>query len=436
MTPDIKVIINEFGPIKNTEITFAPMMIFTGNSNLGKSYVNYLIYYFVSSFTEGRLVKLISNKIIAEQKEQSFSITEDDIRMWLNDSTEEFMRDFLGDNSLTCSANYVFSIKESIQSDKITIQYAERQPDNQSSPKTSVDKFLTDIPILSVSVNNEIIRFLSYSSKERVITNILSKYLQRHIFGKEISKSVILPPARGSFVGENFSFKEKVATSAGMYRIFLRDYDQGLTPNWTNKDEQFFNARIEKLTGGELITDKGTQYLVLPTGHKLPLSAAASSIKELSPLFFYLKNWGTSNLSICIEEPEAHLHPSMQTAIADLLVACLNKNMFVQLTTHSDYFLQRINQLLKLGYIRQSDRNHFDKIAHEQHLNSRHYLNAENIKAYYFHLNEENEVKVESLNITEQGIPLSSFFQTVKDLAEQDDYLENELENLSTNGND
>lgn len=436
MAPNIKVIINDFGPIKDTEIIFAPMMIFTGNSNMGKSYVNYLMYYLVSSFTEGRLSELIGNKIVSGQKEQNFSVSEDEIRLWLNGSVEEFMQDFLGDNTLTCSVNFIFSIKDDKYADKINIRYTEHSPEELNRQKNSTDNFIVEAPNLSISVNDKTVRVISYISKERAIANILENYLQHHIFGRSISKSVILPPARGSFVGENFSFKEKVASAAGMYRIFLRDYDQGLNPFLRNKDEQFFNARIQSLTGGELITDKGTQYLILPTGHRLPLSAAASSIKELSPLFFYLKNWNAVNLSICIEEPEAHLHPSMQTAIADFLAACLNKDMFIQLTTHSDYFLQRINQLLKLGHIRRFDKQRFEEIAREQHLNNRYYIDNENVKAYYFHLNEKNEVKIELLDITEQGMPLASFFQTVKNLAEQDDFLENELEKLNAGEND
>ncbi len=51
----VKIIINELGLIKNQEAILSPIMIFTGNSNVGKSYANYLMYYFFSSFTEGNL---------------------------------------------------------------------------------------------------------------------------------------------------------------------------------------------------------------------------------------------------------------------------------------------------------------------------------------------------------------------------------------------
>ena len=111
MLSDIKITINEFGPIRNAHITLAPMMIFTGNSNLGKSYVNYLVYYFFSSFTENKLGGLIRGKIKEEAQEQAFLLTEDDIRLWLNRNVQEFMCDFLGDSNLICDVNFVFRLE-------------------------------------------------------------------------------------------------------------------------------------------------------------------------------------------------------------------------------------------------------------------------------------------------------------------------------------
>ena len=112
MQSNIKIIINEFGPIRNAQIALAPMMIFTGNSNLGKSYVNYLVYYFLSSFTENRLNGLIRGKIKENLQEQAFLLTEDDIRLWLNQNVQDFMCDFLGDSNLICDVNFIFKLAE------------------------------------------------------------------------------------------------------------------------------------------------------------------------------------------------------------------------------------------------------------------------------------------------------------------------------------
>lgn len=428
MKSNIKIKINELGPIKNAEISFAPLMIFTGNSSLGKSYINYIIYYLTSSLTEkrGLLDELVAEKMKTAQ-EQTFYITLEEICQQLTKGCPDFMRDFLGDPSLTCDIEFHLESTDKLPDGKLKVKMEEITEEMKKK------FFYQDIhakDMISLTINDRgTYFFIPNRSKEESIAYRIQQHVQRYFWERQIQKSIILPPARGSFVGENFSFKEKIATSAGMYSLFLNDYDFGLRkpPFTIKKDKQniFFQEQIKQLTGGDLISEKGIQYLVLETGHKLPLTAAASSIRELSPLLFYIKNWGDYKLSICIEEPEAHLHPEMQVAVADLLATCINKKMFVQLTTHSDYFLQRMNQLLKLGKIKELDNSSFTKIAEEkkQHV----YLNRDDIHAYYFYVDKNKNIQIQPMPINEDGIPFSSFFKTVKDLSNEDEYINNHL---------
>ena len=118
----------------------------------------------------------------------------------------------------------------------------------------------------------------------------------------------------------------------------------------------------------------------------------------------------------------------MQVDIANLLAALFNKQSFLQLTTHSDYFLQRINQLIKIGYIRQEQPEAYKKLCEDRKLNNRFNLDAGQIKAYYFHADENHQSHVEELEIGRNGIPFSTFFDTVKKLREEEDYLNDILE--------
>lgn len=419
----IEIIINEFGPLSNQTITLAPFMIFTGKSGLGKSYANYLTYYFFSSFTEGRLKGLVENKIKKNRTDQQFTITEDELRQWLNNGVQEFMRDFLGDDSLTCQVNFSFSLGKDKQ---LNISYTEEELNKESQNNI----FNTTA---KVTINGRIDYFpftLNPEGASEIIAVSLSSHLKQNLFEQQIVKSIILPPARGAYVGENYTTKDRIASSTGMYRLFLRDSDQSLISFVGGKpDRQFFTSQIEKLIDGKLVSEKGLQSLTLPNGHKISLTASASSIKELSPLLYYMMNWSNMPLSICLEEPEAHLHPDMQVDIANLLAALFNKQYFLQLTTHSDYFLQRINQLIKIGYIRQEQPEAYKQLCKDQKLNNRFYLDANQIKAYYFHADENHQSHVEELKIGRNGIPFSTFFDTVKRLREEEDYLNDILDN-------
>lgn len=418
----IEIIINEFGPLSNQTITLAPFMIFTGKSGLGKSYANYLTYYFFSSFTEGRLKGLVENKIKKNRTDQQFTITEDELRQWLNNGVQEFMRDFLGDDSLTCQVNFSFSLGKDKQ---LNISYTEEELNKESQNNI----FNTTA---KVTINGRIDYFpftLNPEGASGIIAVSLSSHLKQNLFEQQIVKSIILPPARGAYVGENYTTKDRIASSTGMYRLFLRDSDQSLISLIGGKpDRQFFTSQIEKLIDGKLVSEKGLQSLTLPNGHKISLTASASSIKELSPLLYYMMNWSNMPLSICLEEPEAHLHPDMQVDIANLLAALFNKQSFLQLTTHSDYFLQRINQLIKIGYIRQEQPEAYKQLCKDQKLNNRFYLDANQIKAYYFYADENHQSHVEELKIGRNGIPFSTFFDTVKRLREEEDYLNDILD--------
>ena len=47
-----------------------------------------------------------------------------------------------------------------------------------------------------------------------------------------------------------------------------------------------------------------------------------------------------------MEEPEAHLHPLKQRMMADIIGALSHNGAIMQITTHSDYFLRRLNELI------------------------------------------------------------------------------------------
>lgn len=430
----MKIKVIKFGPIENAEIDFAPMMVFTGDSNLGKSYINYLMYYVVYSITNrDELEKFIAQK---RKGKNEFEIAIKSIEGWLESRVEPFMATFLNSPDIKCSVKFeltpsnpdkVYQCKIS-QTDITDILPTE---DKLEFPFLKVQHFFVDIN----GEQNMFSVFGSNKDANSVITRHLSDILMNDIFGQKIESVFILPPARGAFVGENYTLKDKISSSVGMYRMFLNDYDEATSPMFSYISEQRKNVKkysteIERLLNGKLSSHDGKQYLELKNGQEIPLSASASSIKELSPFLFALQNDPVTQRSFCIEEPEAHLHPQMQINVTDLIASCFSDGMMFQFTTHSDYVIQRINQLIKLNYIKKHDKKRFSTLCERYNFNKRHCINPAKVKMYYFAINEEGKVTIEQLNVTEIGVPMATFFEVVRSISEVEDDLENAIDEI------
>ena len=60
---------------------------------------------------------------------------------------------------------------------------------------------------------------------------------------------------------------------------------------------------------------------------------------------------------LIIEEPEAHLHPAAQTQMAVALTGLVRAGVRVVLTTHSDWLLKEISNLIREGELREKPVN-------------------------------------------------------------------------------
>ena len=95
-----------------------------------------------------------------------------------------------------------------------------------------------------------------------------------------------------------------------------------------------------------------------PTDWKeeLPLMRASSMVSELAPVVLYLRYVVDAGDVLIIEEPEAHLHPGMQAALARELARLVRAGVRIVLTTHSEWLLEQIANLVKLSALPTSQR--------------------------------------------------------------------------------
>lgn len=419
---NINIHIIELGPVKDCNLSLAPVMLFTGKSNLGKSYVNFLAYYVYSLFSGPRIYEFISNKITVDlenAKKFSFSLKIDELRLWMENDVKSFFQYLLSYKDIACQVQFLFDMTVT----KFDFEYNE--PEHQANSDSG---YFT----ASLSVNGRPQGiFMNESFKKEFLLYDIRRILCEAIIGKTITRSILLPPGRASLLSGNYSTQSS-SSRLGMYDIFLRDNDS-INRNFMRNinqevDKPFFMSQIHNLINGNLIAGKDGLSLVLDDGREIPMDAAASSVKELTPLLLWMQGERIADQSVCLEEPEAHLHPEMQIAVADLLAACINKGTYMQITTHSDYFMQRVNQLLMLGRMRKKDEEAYKQFCQKNAYNTRHYLDSEMLNAYYFYV-EDGNTKCKLMEIGEEGIPMSTFFTAIDRLDSQEAVINGETDN-------
>ncbi len=96
-----------------------------------------------------------------------------------------------------------------------------------------------------------------------------------------------------------------------------------------------------------------------PHGWKndLALANTSSMISELVPVVLYLRHFVEPNHVLIVEEPESHLHPAMQVKFTLQLAALVEKGVRVIVTTHSEWLLEELANIVRRSQLPESDRD-------------------------------------------------------------------------------
>lgn len=124
-------------------------------------------------------------------------------------------------------------------------------------------------------------------------------------------------------------------------------------------------------------------------------------VSELAPVVLYLRYLLSPGDLLIIEEPEAHLHPASQVAFARCLVRLVNRGLRICLTTHSEFFLQQINNAIMASALT-ADQTAGLGVSTDR-------LGSEKVAAYFFDPGPTGTI-VRRLSIDPKaGIPEASF---------------------------
>ena len=409
----IDIRINKLGAIRDSSLKMKPLMIFSGESGLGKSYVAFLIhyiYYLLSEasdrlslfFSDGQFdFESIFNNVKSGDK--ILSIHKKDVFDWLNKDAISYIGYLIGDEELEGSVE----IKIPCDYDDFEFTYREELGGLQGQEDMMYQIELSNFTYSVIS--SKFVKDL------RPFMLLLKAELKDILFGdyKDMENTYLLPPSRGALMEIN----ERPSFVSGMYQEFY-DFKKVLNapilrPEMVNPE--IVTCSVDVNEGSLNRVDGKIMYSTY--GAVMPLTAAASSVKELAPLTLFVNRYSTKGISFLFEEPEAHLHPNRQMKVADLISCMINEGAHMQITTHSDYLIKRFNNLINLHALKEKiGKDEFAKIIDKWGVKEMFLLDAKSVGSYILKRNTDGTSYIVEQDIQkEKEISFGSFYSAIED---------------------
>lgn len=418
----IKIRIDQLGRVRDSEILVSPLMVFSGESGLGKSYLALLCHYFFELLINtSRLNHFFAdnnidfNVLSKDFKDvgMALEIKKQDLEAWMAKDAILYLRYMLGYDGI--SGNIQITLPESVP-DVMTFTY-----------KKELTGLVNEEEIYTIlSLGNLRFRIQEKTQFDESPFAFLLRFVMIDcIFGnyQMLDSTFVLPPSRGPIL------TEQIIPTTGMYSEFFNDM-AGLNRIKPRPDtaSDIVLHLFKTILEGE-VNKEETTYIYTTNDASMPVSAAAASIREIAPLQILAKKQDVSKCAILVEEPEAHLHPLKQRMMADIIGALSHSGAFMQITTHSDYFLRRLNELIMFAKAKRAV-NSQDKLrVLSEKVNIVEEMSIdESIIGAYLLLKQADGTSIAIKQDLSNGIPFAAFREAILDNMNYQDILEDFLQ--------
>ena len=421
----IKVRIDQLGRIRDSEILVSPLMVFSGESGLGKSYLALLCHYFFELLINTSRLNhfFVDNNIDFNVLSKDFKdagaaleIKKQDLEAWMAKDAILYLRYMLGYDGI---------------SGQIEITLPESVPDTMAfTYKKELTGLVDEEEIYTIlSLGNLRFRIQEKTQFDESPFAFLLRFVMiDYIFGnyQMLDSTFVLPPSRGPIL------TEQIIPTTGMYSEFLNDMTglNRIKPRPDTASEivlKLFRTILE----GE-VNKEETTYIYTTNDASMPVSAAAASIREIAPLQILAKKQDVSRCAILVEEPEAHLHPLKQRMMADIIGALSHNGAIMQITTHSDYFLRRLNELIMFAKAKKTtdDPDKLRTLSEKVNIVEDMSIDESIIGAYLLRKQADNTSIAVKQDIS-NGIPFAAFRDAILDNMNYQDILGDYLQDVT-----
>jgi predicted ATP-dependent endonuclease of OLD family len=346
--------IENFAGIKSMEFDFKSINILIGPQGSGKSITVKLLFFFKHFITDiTSLIYSGGDKKEFDNRQKTIFTNYFPKESWpKGDFLISYILDtstiYVKKNNNKLTIGYSENIKKAI-SKAISI-YAERKT-NTDKNTSMASLFLNPTKEIEDYIGNQISTVATYEQFFIPAGRSFFANIQKNIF---------------SFLNDNRSLDPFLIKFGSSYENLKRFYVNEIN----NKQDKDFNEIASQILNSNYLREKDKDFLIHSDSRKVNLSNASSGQQETLPLIVILKalnefNYLKDGATLYIEEPEAHLYPTAQKRIVQLLVRTFSNkksNFQIIVTTHSPYILSSFNNLLQAGRLAVLKPNRFEDI--------------------------------------------------------------------------
>ena len=411
----MKITIDNLGVVRHIEFdTQKPLSLFCGPNGTGKTYVAYVLYSIANfDISLTRTIRSLRNKTI--------SVTE-----LLKKAIKELIELNFG-SIFGVSDDFVF---ERFRYTKVDVSFSDY--DIEIINKESNEFFnlvKQNETYIATNISPVNVR-LALSRCIKLIFRALMLTVERnsiYTFDRElsISRNDLVDRLMALKDKRNVNLSEVLTANSRRYPMAVMDGLRVANDLLNIKKIKgcFFDVAsgLEKtlLHGSVEISQNGEVEFIVGENINLPIQMSSSIVKTLSSLILYLKYIITEGDTLIIDEPEMNLHPDNQILLARIFAQMVNMGIKLVISTHSDYIIRELNNLIMLSGVPDNDMQSFSKLGYDKSM----MLKKEDVAAYMFNFDKDNLVTVENLDVTETGFEVSTIDAAINSINEASEEL-------------
>ena len=436
--------VKDFAKIREASIEAAPLTLFVGDNNSGKSYLLSLLWGLTGGVDFSRQVSAVERKqsikfdavqnLLESWKIRDYSggLAEKPSPPFWSPRSENTLPINAEEQSILTNGVNVFlaavkneSVNEIFNTHEIHVGTICLDMPFQNNLNVCFQKHDGFGPAWGLTNGS---RFSGFS--ERSALDFIDRYIE-----VALGESVFIPAPRTGFlltfktlarnsIRSTFSEEPKAGDSLTGPQV---SYLERLTSLKKHTDSEKVKPSIKRIwdyveraivSGVIDITDTPLpeiRYKPEGLNQMLPLYLSSGVVAEVAGFLSLLK-FGQFNRVCIYEEPEMCLHPALQWKMARVLVKLVNAGFKVWASTHSDIIIQHVNNMIKLSNYPDSER---EQLQRERGYDEDDIIHSDKVRMYQFDVAPDHKTDVKPLECGQNGFRIPTFGKVFREMQDE-----------------